>query len=244
MHAEIAGAMLAIPIGGPFLAALWRSPSGTRRRQLAWGLVGAGLIALTYLPFLAYKLDHNFAETRATIAYFSYPGAVPRFPPQVRVLLAGVRILAWPLTGWPLIGGQLSAFPLAAIVAGPVVIWRELAGRRQPAGRGEPAQDPATGGPQPAWENARRTNDRLLPLFAAKGGDACEHPLLRDGTTFVSPDEATTAVLLCDTYWLTGCGGAQEENWLSGQAAGRHLTLVERFWAAPERLLSVYRSSP
>ena len=34
----------------------------------------------------------------------------------VRVLVAGIRILAWPLTGWPLIGLR-TAFPMAGTVA-------------------------------------------------------------------------------------------------------------------------------
>jgi 4-amino-4-deoxy-L-arabinose transferase-like glycosyltransferase len=150
MQAHIAGPMLAIPIGGAFVASIWRGPGDTRRRQLAWGLASAALIAVTYLPFLAYELDHDFAETRAIVAYFGSPDSVARFAPPLRILLATVRILAWPLTDWPLIGLR-EAFLVAGTVALSIVlglIWRvvvirrELAAHREPASQREPADQP------------------------------------------------------------------------------------------------------
>lgn len=85
----------------------------------------------------------------------------------------------------------------------------------------------------------------LVPLYEPKGIDAYLYPLRRDGITLVAPDEASTVVLLCDSGWITqGCGGAQEERWRSSQASGGTLTLVDRFNAAPDRIMSVYRRSP
>jgi hypothetical protein len=162
MQSHIAGPMLAIPIGGAFLASLWRGPSSTRRRQLGWGLAAAGLIVLTYLPFLAYELDHDFAETRAIVAYFGSSDSVSRFDPPVRVLLAGIRILAWPLTGWPLIG-LLWAFPVAGAVAVSIVmgmIWRAMVIRRELANGRELARSPATeSGSDQSVEGGSRAGD-------------------------------------------------------------------------------------
>jgi 4-amino-4-deoxy-L-arabinose transferase-like glycosyltransferase len=135
MQAHIAGPMLALPIGGAYLAAIVRGPRGTRRRQLAWGLAAAGVIVLTYVPFFLFELDHEFAETRAIVAYFSTPDSVSRFAPPLRILLAGIRILAWPLTDWPLVGLR-SSFPVAGTVAVAIVgglIWRAMAIRRETA---------------------------------------------------------------------------------------------------------------
>ena len=60
----------------------------------------------------------------------------------------------------------------------------------------------------------------------------------------MSPDEAATVVLLCDAGWYPGCGGASEELWRLGEADGATLKLVDRFQAAPQRVISVYRRSP
>jgi hypothetical protein len=84
----------------------------------------------------------------------------------------------------------------------------------------------------------------LVPLFAPKGGDAYRYPLARDGVTLVAPERAAIVVVLCDAFWLSGCGGAAEEAWRTGNPDGRNLVFVERFAAAPDRLLTVYRRAP
>jgi len=84
----------------------------------------------------------------------------------------------------------------------------------------------------------------LVPLFVPKGGDAYRYPLVRDGVTLVAPERAAVVVVLCDTFWLTGCGGAAEEAWRAGNPDGHNLVFVERFAAAPDRLLTVYRRAP
>ena len=53
-----------------------------------------------------------------------------------------------------------------------------------------------------------------------------------------------TVVLLCDSGSYPGCGGPAEELWRFGAADGATLRLVDRFEAAPQRILSVYRRSP
>jgi len=81
-----------------------------------------------------------------------------------------------------------------------------------------------------------------LPFF--KQSDAYGYPLELDGVKVVSPDKAATVVLLCDAGWYPGCGGASEELWRLGAADGATLKLVDRFQAAPQRVISVYRRSP
>jgi hypothetical protein len=382
MQAHIAGAMMAIPIVTAFVASLWRGPTGTRRRQLAWGISGAGLVFLTYIPFIAYELGHGFTETRAVVAYFSSPGAASRFVPPLRVLVGGIRVLAWPLTRWPLVERQ-SAFLVATAVAMSIAFglaWRALVVRRalaaersRAAGTVTPQAAPPDGGsaaerpraerPTPhgraadgpslahqrvglamviaglclmvvvpslalknvseiqelpteqyhaatdplvlvaaglvlgglwqtrrawrglplgravavtllaalaAWnayhwppltaadggwpaaqaaarrleQDAAGTPMALVPLFEEKGDGAYRYPLLYDGVALVEPEAATTVVLLCDSYWLDGCGGSAEQDWLAGNAAGQGLRLIDRFEPAPDRLLSVYRRGP
>ena len=85
----------------------------------------------------------------------------------------------------------------------------------------------------------------LVPLFEPKGVDAYSFPLLRDGITVVAPQQASTVVLLCDSGWIEqGCGGDQEAQWLLSNGSSGTLTLIDRFDAAPDRIMSVYRRSP
>jgi hypothetical protein len=81
-------------------------------------------------------------------------------------------------------------------------------------------------------------------MFEAKGGDAYLYPLARDGYSVVAPDGAGTVALLCDTVWLTGCGGAAETSWLAANPAGSGLTRIDQFPAAPDRILTVYKRTP
>jgi hypothetical protein len=51
-------------------------------------------------------------------------------------------------------------------------------------------------------------------------------------------------VLLCDSTWLTGCGGSAETSWLATDPAALGLTRIDRFAAAPDRIISVYVRVP
>ena len=85
----------------------------------------------------------------------------------------------------------------------------------------------------------------MVPLYEPKGVEAYSYPLLRDGVHLVTPDQASTVVLFCDSDWIkTGCGGNQEDQWLRSNMTGPALTLIDRFDAASDRIMSVYRRSP
>jgi hypothetical protein len=107
--------------------------------------------------------------------------------------------------------------------------------------------------PDGGWPAARAAAERierdaagssigLVPLFAPKGVDAYSYPLALAGVALVPPERATTVAVLCDSYWLTGCRGPAEAAWQAGQPGT--LTLIERFDAAPDRIISVYRRAP
>lgn len=378
-QSHVAGGAIILPIGAAFILDLWRGPSSRRRRTAAWGLAGLALFIATYLPFIAYELGHDFVETRGILAYFTNGTSATTTGPALRVIFAGIRIVAWPLTMWPIVDFK-PAFPLAFAVASAMLIgllWRLAATVRpvasagpeggpigvgpdqgttaragspdRPTGAGAAPQPPQTAGgerfgvrlvggwllltvlglglglhsvsevqplpteqyhviadplvlvaaglilgglwqatrthwltlsrraaavaavgaflgwnaghmpplvsPDGGWPAAQAAAQRLerdaagsslalVPLFEPKGIDAYAYPLSRDGMTLSAPGSATTVALLCDTFWLDGCAGSAERDWLVTSRAGTGLTLVDRFAAAPDRILSVYRRAP
>jgi hypothetical protein len=129
---------------------------------------------------------------------------------------------------------------IAAVLA--LVVWN--------VGHWPPLESPDGGWPAAQAAATRLELDAggssmaLVPLFQAKGGDAYGYPLARDGVTLVPPEQAATVVVLCDSYWLVGCGGSAEQSWQLGDPAGRGLVLVDQFKAAPDRTLTVFRRSP
>jgi 4-amino-4-deoxy-L-arabinose transferase-like glycosyltransferase len=83
----------------------------------------------------------------------------------------------------------------------------------------------------------------FVPLFAAKGSDAYSYPLALEGVSIETPEKATIIVVLCDTFWTEGCDGSAEEAWLAQSKLGG-LLRIDRFHAAPDRILTVYRKVP
>jgi hypothetical protein len=165
---------------------------------------------------------------------------------------------------------HIVADPLVFVAAGLVLggLWRALPRRGPTAIRRAAAVSavialvvwnvghwPPIDSPDGGWPAAQAAASRverdaggstmaLVPLFQPKGGDAYAYPLERDGVTLIDPELATTVVLLCDSYWLTGCEGPAEESWQQGDSAGRGLVMVDQFAAAPDRILTVFRRGP
>jgi 4-amino-4-deoxy-L-arabinose transferase-like glycosyltransferase len=126
-QSHLTGLALVFPMAFFFMLTLRLSPAGERRRLLAWGLAGVALFVLTWMPWIVYELTHNFAETRAILAFNQDSPAAA--DPFTRLFFSAIRILAWPMTHWPL-SDFVPGFPVALAVAAGVIVglvWR-LAG--------------------------------------------------------------------------------------------------------------------
>ena len=362
-QSHLAAGVLILPMTAAFGLALRRGPAGERLRLFRWGLAGVALFLLTWLPLIVYELGHDFAETRAILA-FSQPDA-PAPALLGRLFLGATRIVAWPFTRWPLVDfnpGFGVAFAVAAFV-GLGLVWRLAGafGAQRPALAAAPVvRDDHAEGSAAASEDEWRRNERAgirfvggtliligavlclvlkevalvqtvneeqyhivadvpvilaaglvigglwrstplrgrpwtgrvaaslalagvvavcavhwPPLTAYDGGwpaaqqaaarleldaggvptalvslpgfrsaDAYGYPLSLDGVNLVAPSRADAVLILCDSAWYQGCGGAAEDGWLADNAGGRGLKFLDRFEPAPGRTLTVYRRSP
>ncbi len=123
MQCHVLGAVAAPPLLAGFLADL-------RRRRAAGddlgpvlraGLAGAAIIVLSYVPLAVNELTHDFAETRAILAYLTGAGASPSDTGILtRIVMVGLRSITWPFVG--LISDRVALSIIAA------AIWAALAG--------------------------------------------------------------------------------------------------------------------
>ena len=102
-------------------------------------MAGVALFVLTWMPWIIEELTHNFAETRAILA-FTQPGPPPA-DPITRFVFSVIRIQAWPMTHWPL-DDLAGGFPAALLIAVGVtagLIWRVtgVLTAKGPTARGE-----------------------------------------------------------------------------------------------------------
>jgi hypothetical protein len=143
--------------------------------------------------------------------------------------------------------------PLGALAAGAAVVglvgWNLVT-------------QPAAVTPDGGWPAAERAGERVLattggaPLAFVglpefKGPDAYVFPVERAGAEVVDEGAALpdggVVVVLCEDLWVEAigapCGGPAEDPAAAGSeaAAGRTVTLLERFDPAPGRHLSLYR---
>jgi 4-amino-4-deoxy-L-arabinose transferase-like glycosyltransferase len=184
--------------------------------------LGLGLHAVSEVQALPTEQYHVVADPLVLVAVGLILGGLWRPLPR-RWLTVSRRVAA--------------VVTLAALLAWNVGHWPPLTA---PDGGWPAAQTAAT----KVEHYAAGSSIALVPLFEEKGIDAYLYPLTRDGFTLVAPAEATTVVLLCDVYWLGGCGGAAEANWVATNPAGRGLVQEYQFRAAPDRILTVYRRGP
>ncbi len=109
--------VLGVVVVPPLFVAYLVDVRGRRRRderlRPAFGAgVGAlAILAAGYLPLLAFELQHDFAETRAILAYLGGSGSSAASGSLARIGIVGARSIAWPVSG------QFTDRPLLATVA-------------------------------------------------------------------------------------------------------------------------------
>ena len=154
-QAHLTGLVLVFPMAILFLLTLRRTPSPERRRLMAWGLAGATLFVLTWMPWIVSELTHNFAETRAILAFNQ--DDPPAADPLSRFVFGAIRILAWPMTHWPRdnFGPGFPAALGVAVATALGLIWR-VTGTLAADGSGRAAgSSPGAGPTQPGGATSR-----------------------------------------------------------------------------------------
>ena len=148
---------------------------------LVAGAVGLALLVLSYVPLLVHELQHDFSEIRAALGVPRRAAATPSsMSLPVRLLVVGLRVLAWPLVGLITDGarrGDRSA-------AHGRDRGRGLAGRRR--------RRRGASGPPPAG-SASRCSGRPLALTVAASGLATVVPACPTTTTTRSPTRSCSS---------------------------------------------------
>ncbi|HEY6058076.1 MAG TPA: glycosyltransferase family 39 protein [Candidatus Limnocylindrales bacterium] len=126
MQAHVLGAAFLPPLLVFLAADIVRGRAGKRAPFALAGLAGLAIVAASYVPLLAYELGHDFAESRAAIAFLASGGEPVSLDPASRLAFVGLRILAWPLAG--LITDAPAVGVLAATVTLAALAWRLAAG--------------------------------------------------------------------------------------------------------------------
>jgi hypothetical protein len=97
--------VLGVVVLPPLIVAWLADVRGRRRWDGRVGpAMGAGagaiaIVALGYLPLLAYELGHDFAETRAILAYVGGGGSGAASGVLDRIGIVGLRSVSWPIAG-------------------------------------------------------------------------------------------------------------------------------------------------
>ncbi len=89
--------------------------------------VGVALVALLFVPLLAYELNTGFAETRGVLAYFGDAGGARDVNPIFAIAFTLYRVVGWPFVGSVLDAPAAAAIMLAATIAGAVLALRLVA---------------------------------------------------------------------------------------------------------------------
>ena len=174
-------------------------------------VLGLGLHSVSEVQELPTEQYHAMADPLVFVAAGLIAGALWQRLPRSRVtlmrrgaVLAGVALLvAWNVAHWPPLTSPDGGWPAAQAAAARL------------------ERDSGT------------SSMALVPLFEPKGIDAYSYPLSRDGRRLVAPDDAAVVVLLCDTFWLDGCGGKAEAAWVAGNSAAGGLTQVRSILRRP-----------
>jgi hypothetical protein len=102
MQCHILGVVVTVPLAWTWCADLLRRRRGGHEtRGLVLGGLGAMLVvAVGFLPLLAYELGHDFGETRAILAYLAGGERAATSGGAIeRIVLVGLRSVTWPFVG-------------------------------------------------------------------------------------------------------------------------------------------------
>jgi hypothetical protein len=180
VQAHIAAVVILVPLALTFMYDIRRGPREARSRIARWGIAGVGLFVLTYLPFIVSELGDGFADTRSMLAYFTTDSnSAASIAPPLRLLVAAIRIPAWPLTRWPIVGLK-TYFGLAFLVASAFAIglvWRlgvtsraaESVDADSPPADSPPADSPPADSPPAERSGTRLIAAWLLTMAVALG---------------------------------------------------------------------------
>jgi flagellar biosynthesis protein FliQ len=123
MHCHVLGVALLPPVVALWVVSYRATPAGPERSRIGWaGLASVGIILVGYVPLLSYELAHDFAESRAALAFIASGGTGVSISLPGRLLFVGLRIVAWPLTG--LLTSGLVIGVVAAILVLAGLGWR------------------------------------------------------------------------------------------------------------------------
>ncbi len=132
MQSHVLGVTL-LPIVAALLVADARRRGGgagggaERRAVVRTGLMGLGLIALSFLPLVIHELTTDFAEIIAALAYLRSGGEPPSQGPLGRFVFVGARVVSWPLVGLIVDGFIAAGLSLVAVIA--IGVWHGVLGR-------------------------------------------------------------------------------------------------------------------
>jgi len=126
MHFHVLGVILAPAIIAPWILDVRRRSGAQRRRLLLAGAAGVALLLLSYVPLAIQLASTDFGEIRSAIGFLTGGGEPSATSLPVRIVVIGLRVLSWPLTG------LLTDAPVAAILAAAgvvgAIVWRSIAG--------------------------------------------------------------------------------------------------------------------
>ncbi len=123
MQCHVLGIALLPPVLYLWFTTRRATPAGAERRRFdRYALGGLAIILLGYVPLLAYELGHDFAESRAALAFIASGGTGVSISLPLRLVFVGLRIVAWPLTGLLVDGLVIGVVASVAVVSG--LAWR------------------------------------------------------------------------------------------------------------------------
>jgi 4-amino-4-deoxy-L-arabinose transferase-like glycosyltransferase len=118
-------ALVFVPIVAALLVADIRRAAGDAERRGALLRVTVGaivIVAISYLPLVANELTTNFSESRAVWDYVVGGGReASDVNPIARPVIAGLRIVTWPLVGLIVDAGAVAFLAAAVVIA--LAVW-------------------------------------------------------------------------------------------------------------------------